>query len=99
MLEFANVAPNQGAQSNFGSRNYDWANKMMFSLSVTELGQLVDMPPTGTMELFHDPDKNTDKVRSSTQAHTGTQTRPQARAPCPHAISAPHAACCARCGR
>lgn len=33
-FEFANVLPSQG-QSGFGNKNYDWANKLTFSMNVS----------------------------------------------------------------
>jgi hypothetical protein len=41
-----------------GSRTYDWANKISFALSVTELSQLFlanTLLSGGNVNLFHDP--------------------------------------------
>jgi len=59
LLSFASVLGSQGAQTSFGNRNYDWGNKIAISLNVTELAQLAELPATGSMTVYHDPDKNT----------------------------------------
>ena len=41
----------------FGSqpREYDWTRKATFSLGVTELGEIVRLKETATVEFMHDP--------------------------------------------
>ncbi|KAF4360871.1 hypothetical protein F8388_020024 [Cannabis sativa] len=48
LLQFAPAA---------GVRVYDWSRKQVFSLSVTEIGNLVSLGATGSCEFFHDPFK------------------------------------------
>ncbi|KAM7251358.1 hypothetical protein ACFE04_023241 [Oxalis oulophora] len=40
-----------------GARNYDWSRKQVFSLSVTEIGSMIDLGPNKSCEFFHDPNK------------------------------------------
>ncbi|KFK33458.1 hypothetical protein AALP_AA5G016000 [Arabis alpina] len=40
-----------------GVRQYDWSRKQVFSLSVTEIGNLVSLGPRESCEFFHDPFK------------------------------------------
>ncbi|KAG7558535.1 Whirly transcription factor [Arabidopsis thaliana x Arabidopsis arenosa] len=48
LLQFAPAA---------GVRQYDWSRKQVFSLSVTEIGNLVSLGPRESCEFFHDPFK------------------------------------------
>ncbi|KAJ0240436.1 Single-stranded DNA-binding protein WHY3 [Hirschfeldia incana] len=48
LLQFAPAA---------GVRQYDWSRKQVFSLSVTEIGNLVSLGPRESCEFFHDPNK------------------------------------------
>ncbi|XP_010502280.1 PREDICTED: single-stranded DNA-binding protein WHY3, chloroplastic [Camelina sativa] len=48
LLQFAPAA---------GVRQYDWSRKQVFSLSVTEIGNLVSLGPRESCEFFHDPYK------------------------------------------
>ncbi|GAV87585.1 Whirly domain-containing protein [Cephalotus follicularis] len=48
LLQFAPAA---------GVRLYDWSKKQVFSLSVTEIGTLLDLGARGSCEFFHDPFK------------------------------------------
>nr|VDD38285.1 unnamed protein product [Brassica oleracea] len=48
LLQFAPAA---------GVRQYDWSRKQVFSLSVTEIGNLVSLGPKESCEFFHDPNK------------------------------------------
>ncbi|KAM7259109.1 hypothetical protein ACFE04_014850 [Oxalis oulophora] len=38
-----------------GERKYDWEKRMMFALSTTEVGSLINIGPTTSTEFFHDP--------------------------------------------
>ncbi|KAJ7943521.1 Single-stranded DNA-binding protein [Quillaja saponaria] len=40
-----------------GMRQYDWNKKQVFSLSVTEIGNLISLGARGSCEFFHDPNK------------------------------------------
>ncbi|XP_010242377.1 PREDICTED: single-stranded DNA-binding protein WHY1, chloroplastic-like isoform X3 [Nelumbo nucifera] len=40
-----------------GLRQYDWSRKQVFSLSVTEIGTLINLGAKGSCEFFHDPFK------------------------------------------
>ncbi|KAK3421949.1 hypothetical protein EUGRSUZ_G02539 [Eucalyptus grandis] len=48
LLQFAPAA---------GTRVYDWSRKQVFSLSVTEIGNLIALGPRDSCEFFHDPFK------------------------------------------
>ncbi|KAF8021516.1 hypothetical protein BT93_G1838 [Corymbia citriodora subsp. variegata] len=48
LLQFAPAA---------GTRVYDWSRKQVFSLSVTEIGNLISLGPRDSCEFFHDPFK------------------------------------------
>ncbi|KAF3431418.1 hypothetical protein FNV43_RR26149 [Rhamnella rubrinervis] len=48
LLQFAPAA---------GVRQYDWSRKQVFSLSVTEIGNLISLGPRESCEFFHDPFK------------------------------------------
>ncbi|KAI3429136.1 uncharacterized protein J3R85_008551 [Psidium guajava] len=48
LLQFAPAA---------GTRVYDWSRKQVFSLSVTEIGNLIGLGPRDSCEFFHDPFK------------------------------------------
>ncbi|KAL0737469.1 hypothetical protein Bca4012_013679 [Brassica carinata] len=48
LLQFAPAA---------GVRQYDWSRKQVFSLSVTEIGNLISLGPRESCEFFHDPNK------------------------------------------
>ncbi|EPS66445.1 hypothetical protein M569_08332, partial [Genlisea aurea] len=40
-----------------GSRQYDWTRKQIFSLSVTEIGNIISLGARDSCEFFHDPNK------------------------------------------
>ncbi|XP_078428115.1 single-stranded DNA-binding protein WHY1, chloroplastic-like [Wolffia australiana] len=40
-----------------GTRQYDWNRKQVFSLSVSEIGMLMNLGPKDSCEFFHDPFK------------------------------------------
>ncbi|XP_024525979.1 single-stranded DNA-binding protein WHY2, mitochondrial isoform X1 [Selaginella moellendorffii] len=46
MLEFA---------PSISQRQYDWGKKQLFALSVSELGQILALTPSESLEFFHDP--------------------------------------------
>ncbi|KAL8518778.1 hypothetical protein ACS0TY_009946 [Phlomoides rotata] len=48
LLQFAPAA---------GVRQYDWSRKQVFSLSVTEIGNIMSLGPRDSCEFFHDPYK------------------------------------------
>lgn len=48
LLQFAPAA---------GVRQYDWSRKQLFSLSVTEIGNIISLGPRDSCEFFHDPYK------------------------------------------
>ncbi|XP_075497155.1 single-stranded DNA-binding protein WHY1, chloroplastic-like isoform X2 [Primulina tabacum] len=48
LLQFAPAA---------GMRQYDWSRKQLFSLSVTEIGNIISLGPRDSCEFFHDPNK------------------------------------------
>ncbi|XP_073302611.1 single-stranded DNA-binding protein WHY1, chloroplastic-like isoform X2 [Primulina huaijiensis] len=48
LLQFAPAA---------GMRQYDWSRKQLFSLSVTEIGNIISLGPRDSCEFFHDPYK------------------------------------------
>uniref|UniRef100_A0A1J3JZI3 Single-stranded DNA-binding protein WHY3, chloroplastic n=2 Tax=Noccaea caerulescens TaxID=107243 RepID=A0A1J3JZI3_NOCCA len=48
LLQFAPAA---------GIRQYDWSRKQVFSLSITEIGNLISLGPRESCEFFHDPFK------------------------------------------
>ncbi|CAN8266730.1 unnamed protein product [Cochlearia groenlandica] len=48
LLQFAPAA---------GVRQYDWTRKQVFSLSISEIGNLVSLGPRESCEFFHDPNK------------------------------------------
>ncbi|PIA62541.1 hypothetical protein AQUCO_00200510v1 [Aquilegia coerulea] len=41
----------------FGTRQYDWSRKQVFSLSISEIGTLIGLSGSDTCEFFHDPNK------------------------------------------
>lgn len=48
MLQFAPAS---------GVRQYDWSRKQVFSLSVTEIGNIISLGARDSCEFFHDPNK------------------------------------------
>ncbi|KAL3630725.1 Single-stranded DNA-binding protein why1, chloroplastic [Castilleja foliolosa] len=40
-----------------GVRQYGWGRKQVFSLSVTEIGNIISLGAKGSCEFFHDPNK------------------------------------------
>ncbi|KAK9833571.1 hypothetical protein WJX81_007431 [Elliptochloris bilobata] len=63
LLELAPAVGGTGNQP--GERRYNWSEgKQTFALSAVELGTLIDPPPEGIKDLFHDP-----MIGSSAQGH------------------------------
>lgn len=52
LFEFA---PAASASASAGNREFDWTKKLSFSLSPTELGEIVRMKDTDTVSLVHNP--------------------------------------------
>ena len=58
LLEFAplsGVAAQSAAAGGYGKKDYDYSKKEFFSLSVTELGDLIHMKETDSLNYVHTP--------------------------------------------